>query len=273
MRTSVIVSAILTVCLSGLCHGQVLVGKSAPDLTIRQWITDNPPDIENLSGRVCVIEFWATWCRPCVESIPHLIELNNKYKDKGLALIALSQDKSAEQLERFVREKKISYNVAVDNGTADWFGIRGYPTAVIVNHEGKVVWQGYPWDKDFEKTIAKTLEASPKPLISGVELGPFDHLRESLWGGRDFAKVYNEIRAHLGQEKATKSSLYAKRIIMAIDRSLRQRILLAQSLRAQDPLKAYGIYADIVARYDGIDVTRPAKTAYLELKKHSGQSN
>lgn len=269
MRTSVVVSIVLTVCLFGVCHGESLVGKDAPELTIRQWVTDNPPDIKNLGGRVCVIEFWATWCRPCVESIPHLIELNNKYKDKGLALIALSQDKSAKKLQQFVREKKISYNVAIDNGTADWFGIRGYPTAVIVNHEGKVVWWGYPWDEDFEKAIDKALAAGPGGAISGVPLGPFDHLREPLWGGKDFSQAYNKIRSHAASDKQTELSAHARRIIETIDRNITVRIDQADRFAADSPARARGIYADIVSKYSGIKLVEPAKTAYSALKRQS----
>ena len=269
MRTSVIVSVVLTVCLFGVCHGEALVGKDAPELTIRQWVTDNPPDIENLDGRVCVIEFWATWCRPCVEGIPHLIELNNKYKDKGLALIALSQDKSAEKLEKFVREKKISYNVAVDNGTADWFGIRGYPTAVIVNHEGKVVWRGVPWEKGFEKAIDKALAAMPAGAISGLPLGPFGHLREPLWGGKDFSQAYNKIRSHAASGKQTELSVHAKRIIETIDRNIAVRIDQADQFATDSPTRAQGIYADIVSKYSGIELVELAKTAYSALKRQS----
>lgn len=138
-----------------------VVGKAAPDITIRQWVTPNPPQIKTLKGSVSVIEFWATWCAPCVENIPHLIKLNNKYKSKGLQFIGLSQDKSVDKVKKLIDKKGINYNIAIDNGTADWFGVRGYPTVYIVNHLGKVTWKGYPWDKNFEKEIQKALKAAP----------------------------------------------------------------------------------------------------------------
>ena len=140
--------------LTSNCFASGLIGKKAPDITLREWITTNPPDIKNLAGKVCVIDFWATWCHPCVEGIGRLIELNNKYAGK-IELIALSQDKSAPMLRRFVREKKINYHVAIDNGTTDWFGVKGYPTIVVVDHLGKVTWQGLPWKPGFEKAIAE----------------------------------------------------------------------------------------------------------------------
>ena len=144
-----------------VCAGEGLVGKKAPGITIRQWITNNPPAIKNLSGSVFILEFWATWCPPCVEGVPAMVALNNKYKHKGLKLIALSQDKSAEKVRKFVKEKRINYHVAIDKGTADWFGVKGYPTVTVVNHKGIVLWQGYPWDKEFEKEIQKAVKAIP----------------------------------------------------------------------------------------------------------------
>lgn len=258
------------VLLCGTCLAESLVGKSAPDITIREWITENPPNVRDLTGRVYVVEFWATWCSSCVKGIPHLIELYSKHGDRGLEFIALSQDKSAESLRRFVREKGINYHVAIDNGTANWFGIRGYPTLVVVNHQGKVAWQGYPWSPEFEEAIEKAMGAAPPPLLTGVDLGPFCYLRKHFFGGRGFAKAYREVESCAADKKRAEKSAVAKKIIQTIDRRISEKIRRADNLRATDLLGAYNIYADIVARYGGIKATEPAKAAYIELKDHKG---
>jgi len=234
------------VLLCGTCLAKSLVDKSAPEITIREWITENPPTGGDLAGRVYVVEFWATWCHACVKSIPDLIALNSKYGESGLEFIALSQDKSAEKVRRFVRDKGINYAVAIDNGTTDWFGVSGYPTVVVVNHEGKVVWQGYPWSCEFEKAISKAIEAAPPPLLADVDLGPFNHLRKSLFGGSKFGAAYREIRLWGSRKNRCEKSAVAKRIIETIDRRISQKTGQANRLRSKDPLQAYNIYADIV---------------------------
>jgi thiol-disulfide isomerase/thioredoxin len=256
-----------TVSVSGLA------GKSAAEITIREWVTENPPDIQSLSDRAYVLEFWATWCHSCVQNIPMLKNINDKYQDKGLTFIALSQDKSIEEVRRFVRDKGIDYNVAIDNGTSDWFGIRGYPTVVVVNHDGKVAWQGYPWSEEFAKAIDKAVSAAPTPLLAGIDLGPFRHLREPLWGGAGFAKAYRKIEARTNNQKQPEISVQARQILLIIDKRISRKISKADQLCRTDPVQAYKIYADIMAKYDGIKVVEPAKAAYFELKKRYGPKN
>lgn len=266
MRVVKVVAFFAIVFLGGSCWGDGLVGENAPEITIREWITNNPPALEGLAGRVYVLEFWATWCRSCVENIPHLIALSDKYSDKGLKLIALSQDRSAEKVRRLVRERGISYDVALDDGTSDWYGIRSYPTAVVVGHKGRVVWRGYPWSSEFEEAIEAALSAGPPPLLVGVDLGPFRHLRKALWGGGEFARAYREIELFVDNPDEPERSAVAGQIIGRINRQILQKIREADQLRTADPVGAYNIYAGIVSRYYGIEVVQPAKAAYLELR-------
>jgi thiol-disulfide isomerase/thioredoxin len=152
--------------LCGSCWAGNLVGKDAPGLTIREWITSNPPDVKNLRDHVYVVEFWATWCAPCRESVPHLIKLADKYRGNGVLFISLSADKSTDKVRKFVDKKGINYNVAIDNGTADIFEITGYPTAFVINHKGKVIWQGIPREDKFEQAINKAVKDAQPPMVA-----------------------------------------------------------------------------------------------------------
>ena len=144
--------SIMFLCLC--CFAADIVGQNAPDITIKQWVTNNPPDLQNLRGRAYVLDFWATWCGPCVANIPEFIKLCAKYKSKGVEFIALSQDKSPDKVQKLVTEKGMNYHVAIDNGSADWFKVTHYPTVIVVDSSGKVTWMGQPWDSGFEKAIA-----------------------------------------------------------------------------------------------------------------------
>lgn len=154
MEKGIGASFILIVLACGLCRADNLVGEKSPEIKIKGWVTENPPDLRGLEGKVRVLDFWATWCGPCISNIPELVQLCSKYKPKGVEFIALSQDKSPEKIKKLVREKGMNYHVAIDNGSADLFKIMGYPTAVIISHTGKVLWMGFPWEPGFEKAIA-----------------------------------------------------------------------------------------------------------------------
>jgi thiol-disulfide isomerase/thioredoxin len=138
-----------------------LIGTMAPAIQIDEWITPQPPSQSDLNDRVYVLEFWATWCPPCVQSIPHMIQLADKYKDKAVPFIALSTDSSSEPVKKMVKDKGINYYVGMDNGLSDKFSVRGIPSAFIIGHSGQVVWQGHPMKSDFEIAIVNALNAPP----------------------------------------------------------------------------------------------------------------
>jgi len=145
-----------------------LVGSEAPAIRIDEWITPHPPKQSDLDGRVYVLDFWATWCPPCVQSIPHMIKLTNKYKDKAIPFIALSVDNSSEPVKKMVKSKGINYHVGMDNGLAEKYSVSAIPTAFIISRSGRVVWQGHSMSSDFETAITNALNTSP-PAGSGAE--------------------------------------------------------------------------------------------------------
>jgi hypothetical protein len=201
-----------------------------------------------------------------VAQVEHLKELTNTYGPRGVEFVSLSQDKSTKTVHDFVRDKGINYHVAIDNGTADWYGVSGYPTIFVINHLGKIAWKGYPWDKQFERQIEKALAAAPPALLKGVHLGPFDDLKESLRGGMKFAKSYHKIRAKINNPQKPAISATAKKIVDTIDKGIDQQTRKARSLQQAYPSRAYDIYLDLVTKYSGIEATKQAEIAYLEMK-------
>ena len=142
-----------------------LVGKPAPEIKAAYWINTPGLKLSDLTGKVVVVEFWATWCPPCRKSIPHLIELNKKFADKGVVFIGLS-DETQDKVAPFVKQMNMDYAVGGGSPTGNLYGVTGIPTAFIVDTTGKVAWEGHPMDPEFEKALeteaGKIKPAAPK---------------------------------------------------------------------------------------------------------------
>jgi len=115
-----------------------MVGQKLPKLNL-QYLKAKP----ELDGKPIILEFWATWCPPCLKSIPHLNELYTKNKDKGLVIIGVTNEKR-DVVQKFLQKTKMDYFPAIDATLSKTFGVTGIPHAVLVDKTGKVVWEGHP---------------------------------------------------------------------------------------------------------------------------------
>ncbi|MCX7757442.1 MAG: TlpA family protein disulfide reductase [candidate division WOR-3 bacterium] len=105
--------------------------------------------LEQYKGQVVLVDFWATWCPPCVRTIPILIDLYHKYKDRSFIILGVSLDESRDQLEKFVREKAIPYPILIGTReVASQFNIEGIPTIVIFDKKGQVRFREVGYGKD-----------------------------------------------------------------------------------------------------------------------------
>jgi thiol-disulfide isomerase/thioredoxin len=128
----------------------VLLTRTKPD----EWVGRRLPRFAvdylaakpEVAGHPVLLEFWATWCGPCVASIPHLNELHAKFKDTGLAIVGVSNEQKA-VVEAFLKKTPMHYAVALDHtGTLlKDFGVTGIPHAFLADRGGKIVWQGHPY--------------------------------------------------------------------------------------------------------------------------------
>jgi len=100
-------------------------------------------DIAQLKGKVVLIDFWATWCGPCVGEVPHVKETYEKLHDKGFEIVGLSFDESKDALETFVKEKGMAWPQYFDgkgwqNKFGQQFGINSIPTMWLVDKQGNL---------------------------------------------------------------------------------------------------------------------------------------
>jgi len=129
-------------------------GSPAPSLSIEKWVK-GAPVAQFEKGKTYVVEFWATWCGPCIQSMPHLSALQRQYKAKGVTIIGVTSadpDNDLTAVEAMVEAKGegMDYTVAWDSGqkTKDAYmkaaGRRGIPCSFVVDGAGKIAYIGHP---------------------------------------------------------------------------------------------------------------------------------
>lgn len=97
-------------------------------------------DLKQFDGSIRVVDFWATWCPPCREAIPHLNEIHRQYKDQGVNVLGLSVDESPKVLAAFDEEVHIEYASLMSNKQAEeaFGGVAGLPSTFILDRQGRV---------------------------------------------------------------------------------------------------------------------------------------
>jgi len=107
---------------------------SLPDLTGQRL------DLSSYRGKVILLDFWATWCDPCRDEIPHFVELQNKYGGQGLQIIGVSMDDGPEPVRDFYHRFKMNYPVVMGNAkTGELYGgVLGLPIAFLIGRDGRI---------------------------------------------------------------------------------------------------------------------------------------
>jgi peroxiredoxin len=141
----------------------VNVGDIAPDFEIR---TDAGLTVSrgNFGGKVLVLNFWATWCPPCVQETPALEALHKQLKDSGVVVLGISVDKNEKKYKDFLRRFGVTYLTARDPEAkiGDQYRTYKYPETYVIDRNGKVVQKviGAEWSVETMTSFLKTLAAS-----------------------------------------------------------------------------------------------------------------
>jgi thiol-disulfide isomerase/thioredoxin len=123
--------------------------------------------VKHFAGKVVLVDFWATWCGPCVAEMPNVLAVYEKYHDKGFEVVGVSLDNSADELAEFVEERKLPWPQIHFPGESEagWknplvaqYAIRGIPCALLLDREGKVLAVGLR-GAALEPAVANALEA------------------------------------------------------------------------------------------------------------------
>jgi cytochrome c biogenesis protein CcmG/thiol:disulfide interchange protein DsbE len=124
----------------------------APEIEIARWLDAKPVTLASLRGRVVVLEFWATWCEPCLTLMPKLRLLQDKFKDRGLVVVGLTEfygesggravtrDEELSEIAAFKRRLRLTYGVGVAENDANnlRYGVRALPATFLIDRRGVV---------------------------------------------------------------------------------------------------------------------------------------
>ena len=117
-------------------------------------------DWSKYRGKVVLVDFWATWCGPCLREIPNQEECYDLYHDKGFDIVAVNLDRNLADVKDFVKQKKIPWPILVSDGgpspSASYYGVISTPTTILVDRDGKVVSlevRGRKLRKELEKLL------------------------------------------------------------------------------------------------------------------------
>ncbi len=142
-------------------------GDPAPAMGLEKLLQAPNPAAANLkalSGQVVVLEFWATWCGPCIAAIPHLNGLAEKFADKPVRFIAVTDEKEA-VVRKFLKKRPMHAWIGLDTDRSlfDAYGIRGIPRTVLIDRRGKIAAITSP--RVLTETILEQMLAGKPPAI------------------------------------------------------------------------------------------------------------
>jgi cytochrome c biogenesis protein CcmG, thiol:disulfide interchange protein DsbE len=121
-------------------QGAVEVGQSAPDFTVPAFPSGEVKLRDRLRNRVILVNFWATWCPPCVEESPSLEKFAEQMRDRGVEVIAVSVDQDPAELRNFIDRLRLTFTIGRDpnQALAHRYGTFQYPETYIVGRDGRV---------------------------------------------------------------------------------------------------------------------------------------
>ncbi len=134
--------------------------RPAPDFTLTD-LSGSKLSLSAYRGKVVLLDFWATWCAPCKEEIPHFVDMQNRYGPRGLQIIGVSMDDDDKPVREFQQQFKMNYPVAVGTTqlAGQYGGVLGLPITFVVDREGRIV------SRHIGQTNAEVFEAEIQKLL------------------------------------------------------------------------------------------------------------
>ena len=135
--------AVILLLLSITAKAQVKVGQMAPEISLPN-TKDSMVSLSSFKGKVVLLDFWASWCGPCRASIPSVVKLYDKYKEKGFEVFGVSIDSKKSAWLKAIKHDNINYVQVIDKDgwnakTAELYGVNEIPTTFLLNKKGEII--------------------------------------------------------------------------------------------------------------------------------------
>ncbi|AIE87010.1 TlpA family protein disulfide reductase [Fimbriimonas ginsengisoli] len=152
----------IVIAVLGCSENNPLVGKDAPDVKLAPIKAGGDVSLKDLKGKVVLLDFWATWCGPCRQLMPTIVDMKSKYGPKGLEVLGVTAEDRAPVLQFRREHPEVNYDLYLDPaGIANTlYKVEGLPTTVIIGRDGKVVFWDAGFGGDSHRKIADAVAAA-----------------------------------------------------------------------------------------------------------------
>jgi thiol-disulfide isomerase/thioredoxin len=138
----------------------------APTITAAGWLNGKAPTKESLAGKVVVVEVWATWCHACLKMMPHLVEVHDRFADRGVVFIGLTSEDEGKLpvIERVLRNADIRWPIGWGaDQTIRELGTEYLPSLYVIGSNGQILWTNAE-DGEFSDVLEQALRSSNSRL-------------------------------------------------------------------------------------------------------------
>lgn len=152
-----IITLIVLFCEFSYAQG---VNSKAPEFIAKD-LQGNTVKLSELKGKVIILDFWASWCVPCKKSMPHLIELYNRYKDTSFTIIGINVDTDMKKVKEFERDlnNDIPFTIIFDKDSEipPLYEVEGMPTTLVINKDGIIKYKEIGYSTELKEKLDKTI--------------------------------------------------------------------------------------------------------------------